>query len=347
MNAFTSYLEKLGTNFLVAAMVPSLALVISTILVFDPILDIAHIIKYRHGVLQLVGFGPLVVIVTVIIGFTLSALNTLILKVFEGYSIPFAAHIFYNLSKRKHLSQARKLLADRQTLKSEIRHLEKHTNPSPEQKATLEDMRTRYYKLTADYGLHYPEDLNDILPTRFGNVLKAAENYPGERYGMDGVHFWPRLVHVIHPEYKATIDHTRNELSFLANMSILSFLFSCMCVAAVFVEMSSTQVVLNQPAVFIQFLDQVQSYFIAAAIGLMSFAFFYNASIFAVGSFGFMIRSSYDLFRMELLRKLDLPRPSDSAKEFDTWQRVNELFVLGGNSLTFTKLDYRPDETEE
>jgi hypothetical protein len=291
-----------------------------------------------------VGFGPLILIITVIIGFTLSALNTFILKMFEGYVIPFPVRLFYYLSRRKHLYQATRWLDQRQELKREILHLEKHTEPSEEQTERLENLRNTYYKLTDVYGLQYPEDLNDILPTRFGNTLKAAENYSGERYGMDGVHFWPRLVHVIHPEYKSTIDHTRNELSFLVNMSILSLVFSCFCVVAVFCVMSTTQVALNGPTVFLQFLSHVQGYFIAAAIGLLSFAFFYNASILAVGSFGLVIRSSYDLFRMDLLRKLEMERPTDSIDEFAAWQRINELIVMGRHSLTFKKLNYRKNE---
>jgi hypothetical protein len=48
MNPFTNYLEKLGSNFLVSAMVPSLALVIVSILVFDPSLHIAAAIDHQR-----------------------------------------------------------------------------------------------------------------------------------------------------------------------------------------------------------------------------------------------------------------------------------------------------------
>lgn len=346
MNAFTNYLEKLGSNFLVSAMVPSLALVVISFLAFDPLLNITEAFTDPQGTFQLVGFGPLVFILTVIIGFTLSALNTLILKVFEGYSIPFPAHLFYYLSRRKHRYQASKWMEERQELKNKIRHLEKHTDPSDEQVARLADLRSKYYRLTADYGLQYPEDPNDILPTRFGNTLKAAENYAGERYGFDGVHFWPRLIHVIPSDYRLTIDHTRNELSFLVNMSILSFVFSCMCIGAVFYVMTTTRVIVDNPAVFFQFLSKTTPYFVSAAGGLLSFGFFYNASIFAVGSFGLMIRSSFDLFRMDLLKKLQLVEPHNSIEEFETWQNINELIVLGSNSLSYKQLEYRPEERQ-
>jgi hypothetical protein len=100
MNAFTNYLEKLGSNFIVSAMVPSLTLVVASLLVFDPILNIGTIFKDPQDVYQLVGFGPIILIVTIIIGFTLTSLNTYILKMFEGYVIPLPIRFLYSIRKR-------------------------------------------------------------------------------------------------------------------------------------------------------------------------------------------------------------------------------------------------------
>lgn len=344
MNVFTNYLEKLGTNFLVSAMVPSLALVIASILVFDPILNIATVFKDPQGVYQLVGFGPIVFIATVIIGFTLSSLNTYILKMFEGYVIPFPMRFLYDIRKRAHRHKAHNMMAHRDGLENEILHLEKYLERTPELQEELEKLNDEHYKAAADYDLMYPQDPSDILPTRFGNTLKAAENYTGERYGFDGVHFWPRLVHVIPTEYKSNIDAVRNELSFLVNMSILSAIFSLFCLFAVFYCMWITNVVPSDSTIFLGFLKKALPYFIALAVGLISSVIFYNASLFSVSSFGLMIRSSFDLFRLDLLKKLGLERPKDSAKEYDTWHALNELIILGSHSLTFTKIDYRKEE---
>ncbi len=59
-----------------------------------------------------------------------------------------------------------------------------------------------------------------------------------------------------------------------------------------------------------------------------------------------MIRSSFELFRLDPLRKLELDRPNNSIEEFETWQNINELIVLGSHSLTFTKIDYRQEEQQ-
>src|SRR5689334_16856948 len=132
MNAFTNYLEKLGSNFLVSAMVPSLTLVIVSILVFDPLLNFSAVFKDPQGVYKLVGFGPVIFIATVIIGFTLTSLNTYVLKIFEGYVTPFPISFIYRIQKRAHEHKASNLLALRDSLREKILHLEESYEQTPE-----------------------------------------------------------------------------------------------------------------------------------------------------------------------------------------------------------------------
>lgn len=344
MNAFTNYLDKLGSNFLVASMVPSLALVIACLLVFDPILNAGAAFRDPQSTYGLVSFGLVVFVFTVIIGYTLTALNTFILKMFEGYIIPFPLRFVYSLRKRSHWRKASDIRERREQLRNEIEELQNQVDQRPDLFDELERKLGEYYGIASNYQLSYPEDPNDILPTRFGNTLKAAENYPGERFGLDGVLFWPRLVHVIPSEYKMGIDAVRNELSFLVNMSILSFLFAGLSLVAIFYTMGTANVGVGGAASFINFAFQITPYFVAMMGGIVVSVFFYNASLFSVGSFGMVIRASFDLFRFELLKKMGLERPKNTAEEFDTWYQLNDLIALGNQSVTFTSLTYREKE---
>lgn len=344
MNVFTSYLEKLGSNFIVSSMVPSLALVIVSLIAFDPTLISLSTFKDFDDTPRLILLGVFVFVLAVIIGFTLTALNTFILKMFEGYIKPFPVRIIYSLSHRKHLRRARRMSEQRELLENQIRDLRKRVGNDPILKAELDGLIEQHYKAAAEYGLIYPEDLSDVMPSRFGNILKAAENYPGERYGFDGVQVWPRLVHVIPGSYKSNIDNTRNELSFLANMSILSAVFSMLSIIAVFFTMATVSGTGTDPKIYYKFLEAAGKYLVFAGLGILFCYFFYNASILSVGSFGLIIRSSFDLFRLDLLKEFDLERPKDSIEEFKAWNNLNELMVLGSHSLLYTKLDYREKE---
>ena len=85
MNAIANYLDKFGSNFLIASMIPSLGLVVSCLVVFDPIFQVSSAFQIQSGIYSLLGISLLLTIPTVIVGYTLTALNTFILKFFEGY----------------------------------------------------------------------------------------------------------------------------------------------------------------------------------------------------------------------------------------------------------------------
>lgn len=340
MNIFTNYLEKLGSNFLVAAMVPSLTFVIAGITVFDPTIQMISRFEKQGGTYQLIEFGLLVFILTVIIGFTLTALNTYILKLYEGYAFIHHVPFMYKRLLRYHKRKAENLISRREELRKQIEVLRRNVKKSPEIKRLERNLRQEYYSVTSEYDRSYPSNPEEILPTQFGNILKASEQYSGTRYGLDGVEFWPRLIQVIPKEYQQTIDNSRNELSFLVNMSMLSILFYLACFIAVFYSLYVFPVDFSNTDSFFAIAGVTVRYLAAAGLAFICSVFFYKASIYSVSSFGLMIRSAYDLFRIDLLRQYKLKIPANLKEEFYTWKDLNEFVVMGKHSLTFKKLDY-------
>jgi hypothetical protein len=187
----------------------------------------------------------------------------------------------------------------------------------------------------AEYDTRYPPLQAGIMPTEFGNILKASEAYSGTRYGIDAVQFWPRLLQVIPPSYKQSIDDARNELSFLVNMSALSVFFYLLCLAAIFVNFATAQ----DPNLSLIIGNSIR-YIIAGLLAMFTNIFFYKAALFSVGDFGSMIRSAYDLFRLELLRQFRIRHPKNSIEEFKVWRNLGELFVLGQASMEYKPIKY-------
>jgi len=326
---FTNYLEKLGSNFLVSAMIPSLGLVIACMVVFDPILHVSTAFQISNGIYSFLGIGLLVTVPTIIIGFTLTALNTFLLKLFEGYVLLHRFPFMRNIQARK----ANKLIEQREALRSNIELLRKKRKRSSEEELSLEHLMTTYDAIVATYDHLYPPPHAGIMPTKFGNILKASEAYTGTRYGIDAVEFWPRLLHVIPSSYRQAIDEVRNELSFLVNMSALSVVFYSLCILAILT---------NAPSFpdWGRVLENSIRYITAAGLALFCNWFFNRAAIFSVADFGMMIRSAYDLFRLDLLKQFRLKHPKNSVEEFQIWKNLGELLVLGKESLDFKPLKY-------
>ena len=72
--------------------------------------------------------------------------------------------------------------------------------------------------------------------------------------------------------------------------------------------------------------------FIYLTGGILSFGiawFFYSASLLNVTKYGNLIRSSYDLFRFDLLEKLHLKLPVDNKKEKYLWQDISDFVTIG------------------
>jgi hypothetical protein len=332
VNPFNNYLDKFGNHFLVAAMIPSLGLVVACILVFDPILYISASFQITDGVYYLFGISLLVLIPTVIIGYTLTALNTFILKIFEGYVL------LYRLPRltASHQRKAERLIEAYEEIFSEIVDLTQKKRKNQKEKARLAELKEIYYDKVSEYDQKYPPPSAGFMPTQFGNILKASEAYPNTRYGIDAVEFWPRLLHVIPPSYKQNIDEARNELSFLVNMSALSLVFYAFCIIAI----------LSSPPSFPNpdwdlFLINSFRYILFGLLALASNRFFNKAALFSVGGYGAMIRSAYDLFRLDLLEHLRLKTPKDSEEEYYIWKNLGEFVNLGSESVDFKPFVYK------
>ena len=78
-------------------------------------------------------------------------------------------------------------------------------------------------------------------------------------------------------------------------------------------------------------------YLVLIAISLGIARFFYEASLFNVSQFGSMIRSSYDLYRFNLLDALHIKLPKTLTEERELWLKLSNFMT--GN------LDYEVNET--
>jgi hypothetical protein len=157
----------------------------------------------------------------------------------------------------------------------------------------------------------YCDNETDVLPTRLGNVLRAAELYSAARYGADFNMLWTRLGHLCPDSFIEDVDQYEAALDFLV-VTVTGF--SLLAVAT-----SVTAAVTGHGAWL----------FLVCLVGGFALAHVaYLSAVEAAKELGEAWRSSFDLYRNELLLRLRWPLPRDPAAERDTWTDIAD-FIEG------------------
>ena len=69
---------------------------------------------------------------------------------------------------------------------------------------------------------HYPESYSRVLPTKLGNIIAAAEEYPERLFGIDTVLMWPYLTPTLTKSgYAKYIENEKSIFDLLLNSTVL------------------------------------------------------------------------------------------------------------------------------
>lgn len=348
-----SILERLNTNFIIASFIPSLAFTLVATLIFDPI--IPQPVKDRFPITFASAEEASTQVFTLfalilIIGFTLANLNTFIYKIAEGYFIlnrlPFI--------RDRHKKKAQYLFYRIKVTEKILNHCRQAQVPR-EKRLPLE---VHLLKLKTQYQLNYHPNYKMALPTRFGNIFRSAESYSGDRYKIDSIITWPRLIHVIPPSYFSKLEQSNSGLAFLINCMTLSGFLSVACFLASGYQFLMHQLALKEVEKLLYFIDITKEdvaiylergwiYFVLATLLVGSTFIFYNATLPAVRQYGGLIRSSFDLFRFDLAKQLHSKLPVDSEEEKDFWMKWSEFVAIGslaGDTMSPFEYVHQPVE---
>ena len=139
------------------------------------------------------------------------------------------------------------------------------------------------------------------LPTRLGNVLRAAEHRAGSRYGLEATAAWPRLYPLLSDKLTAVLDDLRDQLDLAARF----------CVAFALATVLSLCLLAGH------------GWWLAVAAGTFAAALLcYRAAVSAAAAYGEGVETAFDLHRFDLLKAMHLPLPSDLSAERAANQRL-------------------------
>lgn len=147
--------------------------------------------------------------------------------------------------------------------------------------------------------------LDDVMPTRLGNILKNAELYPTDHYRIDAVVVWPRLYGLLPDTLVQAMNLSRGGME---HMLLLSSLFAVFALAA---------------GGYLLAVKGVWWLFLLCFWGGLAVAWFaYGSALDNAQLYGVQYKAAFDLHRNELLKQLRKPLPATQMEEQQTWQEV-------------------------
>jgi len=179
-----------------------------------------------------------------------------------------------------------------------------------------------------------PKDIERVGATDLANTLALAEEYPFERYAIDTALFWPRLTAEIEPEKLDGLKSSFGALNGLLNLSLLIFLFA---VELIIVGVAIVLDLTPRAAAPLLLLGKGRLAILLFAAGLVSIVGAYGAYRAAVGSaraVGNAMRTAFDYYRGNVLRRFNLKMPSNIEEERVVWLKLS-AFIRRGESFYY------------
>jgi hypothetical protein len=280
-------LSALGLRFNLVNVVPTLVLLLVTLALHSSGAPTAspQVDKIVHAIHALeLGEGVVLTLALLSLSLVLQPLQLPLLRLLEGYwgfgrlgALLVRCGVAFHRRRRNKLEKA-------QTYPGRDR-------PPPSIEA---QMGRAAWKLRR----FYPSE-DRLLPTTLGNVMRAAEDMPGTRYGLDAIVVWPRLYSLLPKELTGILADERNQLDVAVRFCLVFFLT---------VPISAF------------FLWRWGWWLLVPVAGAAMAWVCYRAAIAAALAYGEGINTAFDLHRFKLLKALHLPLPAD----LDSEKRANK-----------------------
>lgn len=155
----------------------------------------------------------------------------------------------------------------------------------------------------------YPDERRWVLPTRFGNRMRAAEVYSRAIYGLDAVTASYRISALLPPEFRELLNGARAQLDFC-----ISLVAGGLISAALFFGLGAYRDVLPSP-------------WPAAAAAAMIVGG-YALAVQLAKPYGDYQRAAFDLGREPLAASLGLTIPQSPAEERQMWKAVSQMITF-------------------
>ena len=243
-------------------------------------------------------------------------LNYRLYRILEGYSGPF------NWTGSRNWLRAQYETAKEKRLETfEILNTNLDPTASDKQKIHRAILENDYYKEVRLFRASWPSEADLVLPTRFGNVIRAFETYPLVNYGVDSIPGWVRLRGIMPKDFRAMVDDARTEVDFFVNVWFFAVLFGLVallrCIERAYFAWPDPYRIFAGAAGFA----------LAAAVGGLACWLAYEGAIDRARAWGETVKSAFDLYLPDLARKLGYELPATGEERRIFWDALNSSFL--------------------
>ncbi len=167
-----------------------------------------------------------------------------------------------------------------------------------------------------------------VAPTALGNIAESINSYALTRYSINLEAFWSRLQKVIQGDDKfyATLLDAKTQLDFLIALFWMTAAFTATWFFILLFAGAS-----------------VLAFLVVALAGPLLCVLFYKLALQNYLAFADTLRTSVDIYRLDLLKALHVQLPDDMSSECQTWEDLNRIIGYGQRKKVLLKHP-QPDE---
>lgn len=299
MNSLSDKLSDLfGKAFTIGFLVPAIVFLAGFYLLFASSGMLPEWIKFGNvrEFLDATAATVLFMLLSWLIALVLLAINRPLVRAAEGY--PYNFGWFSQRAKRRFEAKALPMLSIQREI-DEARG-----------KAASEPTRPPGFASKLRSAVDsFPDSVEHVLPTSFGNRYRSIEVYSRVVYGLDAVPAWGRLAGLLPESLRATLAEAKAQVDFSLNISIAGVIL-----VIIYGILAMQAPIL--PSIWILALSIVVS-----LLGYLS-------AVSALSEYGLYIKSAFDLHRSELAESLGLELPNSPADEREMWRDVSRMMIF-------------------
>ena len=165
----------------------------------------------------------------------------------------------------------------------------------------------------------------EILPTRFGNAIRAFETYPAEIYGADAISIWLRLSSVIPKEYMQQIQDTRSQVDFFVNCCLFSSITTLLAFARLVSRMIS--MFYNEHQLSHAVITGLGAFGPWLGISVIATYASYQWAIISVPAWGELVMSAFDCYLPALAKQLGFELPQTGLERRSFWTTFSQQLL--------------------